>query len=242
MGYDYGFEYAFPDAMEGAAEGMVAGAAGLSLGIIAIVYLLMLALGVVSYVLYAVGLYRVAKRRGIHHAWLAWVPIGSEWLLGSIADHYQYVAKHKITKRRKIMLTLSIILWVILAGMVASIVGLVLMAPDTTGAMGGSIAMIALMVITYLGYLGVGIALMVFYYIAAFDLFRSCKPSYDVLFLVFGILFNVTMPFFVFACSGSDAGMPVRRPRPTPQINYEQPNQPEPPLVETELMDDQTDL
>ena len=247
MEYDYGFEYAFPDAMEGAAEGFATGVAGVSLGIFAVVYLLMLAFSVVTYVLYAVGLYRIAKRRGIHHAWLAWIPVGSEWLLGSIADHYQYVAKHKVTKRRKVMLTLSIILWLIIIATIVSLVGMVLAAPaaeaaTTASDMGGMIAMIALMVVCWLGYMGVGIALMVFYYIAAYDLFRSCKPSYDVLFLVFGILFSVTMPFFVFACSGSDAGMPVRRQRPAPQIPYEQPCQPEPPVVETELVDDQTEL
>lgn len=239
MGYDYGFEQVFPDAMEGAAEGFATGVAGVSLGIFAIVWLLMMAFAVVTYVLNAVGMYRIAKRRGIHHAWLAWIPIGSEWLLGSIADHYQYVAKHKITKRRKIMLTLSIILWLIVIAMIVSVVGMIISAAAETAS---TITMIALLLITYLGYFGVGIALMVFYYIAAYDLFRSCKPSYDVLFLVFGILFNVTMPFFIFACSGSDQGMPDRRQRPAPQIPYEQPYQPEPPVVETELVDDQTEL
>ena len=109
MGYDYGFEYYFPDAMEGAAEGVLVGAAGIFAGIFLIVYLLCMAFSVVSYVLSAVGMYRIAKRRGIHNAWLAWVPVGNGWLLGSISDHYQYVAKHKTTKRRRVLLILQLI-------------------------------------------------------------------------------------------------------------------------------------
>ena len=45
-------------------------------------------LSVALYVLQAVGLYTIAKRRNIAHAWLAWVPVGSVWILGSIADDY----------------------------------------------------------------------------------------------------------------------------------------------------------
>ena len=104
MQYEYDFEYMFPEMMEGAATGVL----GLVAGIFLIVYLLALAFSVISYVLGAVGMYRIAKRRGIHHAWLSWIPVGSSWLLGSISDHYQYVVKQKVTKRRKILLILSI--------------------------------------------------------------------------------------------------------------------------------------
>ena len=64
----------------------------------------------VGWILSSVGLHKIAKRRGIHHAWLAWVPVGSSWLLGSISDHYQYVVKKKDTGRRKVLLILSAVL------------------------------------------------------------------------------------------------------------------------------------
>ena len=99
MGYDYGFEYAFPEMMEGAAEGVIAGAAGLIIGIVLIVWLIAMAVAVGSYVLNAVGMYRIAKRRGIHNAWLSWVPVANVWLLGSISDHFQYVVMQLSTKR-----------------------------------------------------------------------------------------------------------------------------------------------
>ena len=35
-------------------------------------------------------------------------------------------------------------------------------------------------------------------YIAYYDVFKSCKPKNAVLFLVLSIVFDVTLPFFVF--------------------------------------------
>ena len=31
--------------------------------------------GIAAYVLRALGLYNIAKRRGINHAWMSWVPV-----------------------------------------------------------------------------------------------------------------------------------------------------------------------
>lgn len=239
MEYDYGFEYGFPDAVEGAAVG----AMGIVTGIILIIYFLLLGVSVVSYVLGAVSMYRVAKRRGIYHAWLAWIPVGCNWLLGSISDHYQYVAKQKVTKRRKILLILSLIQ---LALVCLFAVGMVVMAlsANTTGAMSSAILAAALMVISYLCMLGISIAILVFCYIAYYDLFQSCKPESAVLFLVLGILFSVTMPFFVFFGCRQDKGMPARRTQQPPeQIPYEPeapaaPAEEEIPVVETEVVED----
>ena len=239
MGYEYGFEYAFPEGMEGAAVG----AAGVVTGILLIVWFLAMGFSLVMYVLNAVGLYRIAKRRGIHHAWLAWVPIGCNWLLGSISDHYQYVAKQKVTSKRKVLLILSLILVACLFVLFGGVVALVL----ATEGMAGDAAMVlavALMLIAYLGMLGLAIAITVFCYIAYYDLFRSCKPGNAVLFLVLSIIFNVTLAFFVFACSKSDEGMPERRPRdPAPQIPDvpaapETPEAEETSVVEGEIVED----
>ena len=235
MGYDYGFEYAFPDAMGGAAVGVAT-------GILLIVWCLAMGFSIVMYVLNAVGLYRIAKRRGIHHAWLAWVPIGSNWLLGSISDHYQYVAKQKATSKRKILLILSLCLIGCLFVLAGGVVAIVVAAGSS---MNASIALgVVLLLIAYLGMMGLAIAITVFCYIAYYDLFRSCKPGNAVLFLVLSILFNVTLAFFVFFSSKSDEGMPERRPRdPAPRIEEapvepETPAEEEIPVVEGEIVEE----
>ena len=238
MQYEYDFEYMLPEMMEGAATGVL----GLVAGIFLIVYLLALAFSVVSYVLGAVGAYRIAKRRGIHHAWLSWIPVGSSWLLGSISDHYQYVVKQKVTKRRKVLLILSIICTVM--GFVFGTGAGILTAAEIAGDLSaGAILSVAMMAIGYLGLLGLSIAITVICYIAYYDLFRSCKPGNAVLFLVLSIIFNVTLPFFVFFISNSDEGMPARRPQQPPQPICEEQEyfdsaEAEVPAVEVEIVDD----
>ena len=220
MEFDY---YDFPNGMDGLAEGAFVGAAGLVAGIVMIVYLLLLAFSIVSYVLNAVGMYRIAKRRGIHHAWLAWIPVGNSWLLGSISDHYQYVAKKKITGRRKSLLAMNIILTVMSLVMVAGATLIFSFASGPDDLMGSRILLVGLLVIAYLVLLGLSIAVLVVGFIAYYDLFQSSKPNSAVLFLILGVVFNVTLPFFVFACGNSDQGMPERRPRqPVEQLRVEE--------------------
>ena len=60
--------------------------------------------GIASYILTSLAIYTISRRRVLRKAWLAWVPVVNCWLLGSISDHYQYVAKQKVTRRRKVLL------------------------------------------------------------------------------------------------------------------------------------------
>lgn len=239
MEFDYGFEYAFPEGMEGAATAGM----GVVTGILLIVWFLAMGFSLVMYVLNAVGLYRIAKRRGIHHAWLAWIPIGCNWLLGSISDHYQYVTKQKVTSKRKILLILSLVLAAVSLLFIAGAVGVALSA-GTAAETAGMAVSIALLGLSYLGMMGLAIAITVFCYIAYYDLFRSCKPGNAVLFLILSVVFNVTLAFFVFACSNSDEGMPARRPKEQePRIPFEQepadmPFEEEIPVVETEILEE----
>ena len=48
-------------------------------------------IGIATYVLSALGLYTIAKRRGLNHPWLAWIPVASAWIVGSLSDQYRYV-------------------------------------------------------------------------------------------------------------------------------------------------------
>ena len=221
------YSYRFPEIGEEALA-----ASSIVLGVLLIVYLLILGFVIVQYVLQAVSLYRISKRRGIHHPWLAWIPVGSNWILGSISDHYQYVAKQCVKSRRKILLALSAIALVL--SILLNVIMAVLFNTE-------SIAPVIVLLIFALATIALSITAMVFTYLCYYDLFRSCRPDYAVLFLVLGILFSVTMPFFMIACSGSDQGMPPRRmPQQPVQIPEPQP-EPEPeeaPVVETEIVDD----
>lgn len=70
-------------------------------------------LSIGSYIFLAVGLYTMAKRRGIRNPWLAWIPVANMWLLGCLSDQYQYVALGQQKNKRKTLLTLEIVVMVL---------------------------------------------------------------------------------------------------------------------------------
>ena len=162
----------------------------------------------VGWILSAVGLHKVAKRRGIAHAWLAWLPIGREWVLGSVSDQYQHLVQGKITARRRILLILEVACIVVSIVYVATTAMAEIMAV-ADGSVGGVLLAVG---IPYLLFLGVYVAMMVFYHICNFDLYRSCNPQSAVVFLVLGIVLPVCQPFFYFACRKKDLGMVVPQP------------------------------
>ena len=146
----------------GGAEDAVAGVMGTAFGILVVFYFLLLffvfAIGIASYVLSSLGLYTVAERRKLRHPWLAWIPIGNAWLLGSISDQYQYVAKGKVKNRRKILLALNVAIVVAYIGWFVSIIGEII-----SGYMGG---MLLSMTLGWLLFVAILIPLYVFLYIA----------------------------------------------------------------------------
>lgn len=218
--------------MEYAMEGMEAGFA-----VFYIIYMLAVsAFGIAAYVLRSIGLYSIAKRRGINHPWMAWVPVVDMWLLGCISDQFQYVVKGKNKNKRKWLLGLNIAMWVVY--IVFFVFFGIMMFDVASGAMGGMSEdqLLAGLMGPMMGMLGsmiplmgLAIAVMVVRYIAMYDLYTSCNPQNNVLFLVLSIFFSVTEPFFIFFNRKKDGGMPPRRTQPQyipPQPSYEPPQEP----------------
>lgn len=187
---------------------------------VVLVYLLTMALYVAMYILQALGLYTIAERRSIKHPWLAWLPITNMWILGSIADQYQYVAKGCIRSRRKVLLGIGIavmVLSLVLVGCYVSVFVNLFASLQQLGYMTENqiFKLIMTPLLSMMGVAGImavlAVIATVFQYIAYYNLFASCNPKYKVLFTVLGILFPVALPFFVFACRNKDVGMPPRK-------------------------------
>lgn len=193
-------------------EAALVGFLGTFLVIMLVLLVVLWAYAIAAYVLHSLGLYKIAKRRGIHNPWLAWLPVGQAWILGSISDHYQYVAKGKQRNYRKILMGLEI--GVLCLGLVTSLVsGAASFTTSMYGFSGMEAAALGMAGINTLMSLlsaAASITYAVFGFIAAYDLYRSCKPKNAVLFLVLSIVLDVTAPFFVFACRNADEGMPPK--------------------------------
>ncbi len=226
----------FSGGMEGAM-----GLLGAFVGVYLLIWLLAMALSVVTYVLHSIGMYTIAKRREIRHPWLAWLPLGAAWILGSISDQYQYAAKGKKCSRRKVLLGLEI---AVCGTVIATYVCIAVMAiAGIVGKSEAAVILPVLLVILFaLAMVVMAIVLTVFTYIAYYDLYNSCQPDNAVLYLVLSIFFNITTSFFVFACRKDDQGMPPRQPQAfepvwqpvQPEVSFPPVSAPAEPFDETE--------
>lgn len=160
------------------------------------------------YVTKSFGLYAIAKRRRIRNPWLAWIPIGDQWILGSISDQYRYVVKGKTRNRRKAILWLTVATHILaVAYYLGYFVGLFHLAlSGNTGVVFGAMSAGLLVVVP------VAVIAGVIRYCAVYDLYLSCDPDNAVLYLVLNILaFDITYPLFLFLCRKKDLGMPPRK-------------------------------
>ena len=177
-------------------------------------YMLFMAFSVVSYILCGIGLQTIAKRRGIPNPWLSWVPVANVWMFCRISDHYQHEVKGKTTHRGKTFLwtyipacILLMIVVNVLVVMMVTTMGFTMIDGESAMQM---LAVLMVILLLDLVALGLVIAAAVIQYIAAFDIYRSCKPDKAVMFLVLSIIFSYPMPFFIFACRNDDLGMPPK--------------------------------
>lgn len=164
---------------------------------------------IAAYILTAMAIYTISRRRGLTNAWLAWIPVANVWLLGSLSDQYQYVVKGQDKIKRKWLLILSILkaALVTMVAILAVVAAGSLIAGEPSEIMGLVVALLGLV----LPLCAVVIALCVIRYMALFDIYRSVDPGNAVLYLVLSILFGPTEPFFLFFNREKDLGMPPRK-------------------------------
>ena len=185
-------------------------------------------ISIAVYVFTALGLYTLAQRRGLRHPWLAWIPVANVWILGSLSDQYRYVVRGQVRSKRKALLTLNIISAVMGVVMTVVIMAAVIRcvfsfrgASETeivNALMGSIMGVLALCV----PWAGVAIASAVLSYMALYDIYTSCDPANNTVYLVLSILFGFTQAIFLFLCRNRDDGMPPRRDT---QPQYRQPAQ-----------------
>ena len=192
---------AVPNSGEAAAAGIVA------LLIVLGIYLVMGALAFASYILTSLSLYTIGSRRLIKNSWLSWLPIGREWVLGSIADEYD--GKNGVNhKWRKILLTLDIIGYFgIILVFIVYIVMAVLAITGTTiagfdfarpSATVGFASAIIAVILAYIASFACLMAVQILSYICYFKLYESTVPKKAVKYLLISLLVPFGMPICLY--------------------------------------------
>lgn len=187
------------------------------------------------YVFRSLGVYTIAKRRGLKHSWFAWVPVVDHYLLGSLSDQYQYVVKGKNKSKRKWLLGLSIAIAVMYVALMVMLIGLAVTFAGNAAAGFSQPKLEKMALRSLLSVMAaavplavLGIANAVLRYIALYDVYTSVDPRNNVLYIVLSVLFKVSEPFFLFFNRKRDDGMPPRR-EPQPAAWVEPQPQPEGP-------------
>ena len=175
-------------------------------------------LGLAAYVFSALGLFTIARRRGIHHAWLSWIPIGNIWVLGALSDQFCFLTRGEIRVKRKTLLIFNIISWV-LSLVILLVCGVMLIRVirmAISDADFGDFTELGLQLVGFLilliPYGILTIVYSVIYHIALFDLFRSTDPRNRWLYLILCLLCVYALPLILFFNRDRDDGMPPRLP------------------------------
>lgn len=198
--------------------------------VFALVYFVILAIaltfGIVSYVLRSISLFKIGKRRGVRLYGLAWVPVASSWVSGSIADiHDRKLGRDY--KWRHFLLWSSVIVFVCAVAVISIyadlIVKMIAIADYLTEAQMDNMAikyvsrLIPFAIVASL----ISAVTTVFMYICMYKFFESCRPRFTMLYLILSIIIPVTHPFFVFACRNWDDGVKLGTAPEQPRIPEE---------------------
>ncbi len=152
-----------------------------------------------DYILSALGLMRLAKRRGISAPWLSWIPLGNTWIVGSLVNEYD---SHNGYNRRwkhwlfwATIATLTAVIWYIveLFNLTAIMQNLYFDAE-----FGEAVARI------YLCFIVLAVAGTVINglnYICMFKIYESTVPEKALKYFLISLLVPLGQPICLYRCS-----------------------------------------
>jgi len=138
--------------------------------------LLVIAISIVPYVLFAVGLNTAAKRYGLRSAWMAWLPFARKLLLAELAD----IRRYQVGKNRRMAVQYEI-----------SIVALLGCGYAMTRTVNIFVIIIMIIAFVVLAYNQV----FSYYYF-----YRMRDQENATAYFLLGLLVSPLNPFFVYLC------------------------------------------
>lgn len=139
------------------------------------------------YVFYSLMLYKLAKKDFIDHAWLAWIPYASQYLIGQIAGPMNLFGKIRTEKTGIVLLLSPLALW-------AATLVLSLFATIPFPLLAIPFAIITLL----LSWVG-PIALLILELCILYRIYSPYLPRNTVLVYTLVSIIGVTVPFFIFS-------------------------------------------
>ena len=179
---------------------------------------------VTAYILQAVALYTIAYYRGFFRPWLAWIPVGNMWMLGALSDQYQHKVHGKMKNKRKVLLGISLTAAILVVLLIVGLfTGAIAMEPRLeedpvpvdTGATFEPIIVMLLSFALSVCLIAGCIIYLVYFYMALYDVFRSCQPKHAMLYLVLSLVGNFVIngaySIFLMLCKDDNLGMLLKK-------------------------------
>lgn len=190
--------------------------------IMLLLYLVFMGIGIASYIINALALYKIAQRRQIPNPWMAWLPFTSDWLIGSIVDDYD--GRNGIKRRWRVtLLTLSLISVIgVIVAHIGMLIGMfsLLFQYETAGITTFSIlAFMILVYIIFIAFVIVATAKNFCQAICIYKIFESTVPEKAVKYLLLYLLVPLGGPICLLRCK--EKGYPY--PEQQAFISYETP-------------------
>lgn len=179
-------------------------AIGVVMGVI-LFYVIIIGLGIASYIIGSLSLYTMAKRRQIAKPGIVWIPFLGNWIMGSLADDID--AKRGIARNwRTVMLSLAIIvlgtvilMYIISGALMVSVVMMgnaeQLQMPDGE-MLGLFIIMYAIMIVMALALT----TLRLLQCICIYKLYEDIKPEKALKYMLISILVPLGYPICLLKC------------------------------------------
>lgn len=172
------------------------------------IYLILFAIGIANYIITSISLHSIASRRNIPNPWMAWIPVASNWIIGSIVDYHN---DKKGIKNiwRKVLLCLSLI-YVIGFAMIMVAIFIILFINVFNSADELSLYTIICIIAIYLLYFVVIVAAMAYQistYICLYKIFEELAPKKAIKYILLSVLVPLASAFCLLKCKDSLNGI-----------------------------------
>lgn len=182
--------------------------------IIGILYLIFSIIGIAQYVMQAIALNEIGKKRGVNNPWLAWIPVVgfADWVLGSIVDSYE--SEKGVKRKWKVVLVATVIAMasLMIIGYIMYIAGIVIMAAMSEyyyeAAAAIPMALCVLGFIVLLVASAASIAYAASKCICIFKLFESIVPEKALKYFLLSILVPLAYPICLLKCRNKGYSVP----------------------------------
>lgn len=165
-----------------------------------------LLIGLALYLLESIGVYKMAKSAEIKNPWLSFVPVGRNWVFGTLAEKYK---KKNGTKSARFGIILPVLEGIVLIEAIALTIFTVISIKEITGyaldAVNTSTEMapeqfmsLIPVIILYFALMAVAIAYAVVFFIALWRVYSSFDKSNATLYIVLSVIFTISVPIILF--------------------------------------------